>query len=112
LLDKYWSILQHIPEVALRPTLDGLKLTEGTPYKIEDLIEAIVQRRKGENLPDGPDALKSQEYDALLHPSPERSPRDEFVCVPAQLIPTQVAEWLDRVMLVKRLREVRALRAF
>lgn len=112
LLDRHWTILQHIPEDALRATIQGLKITEGTHYTVDDLITAIVQRRKGEGLPEGPDALKQQEYEALLHSAPERSRRDEFVCVPAPVIPAPVSDWVDRVMLVKRLREVRALLAF
>ncbi len=112
LLDRHWTILQHIPEEALRPTIEGLKLTEGTHYTVDDLINAIVQRRRGEGLPEGPEALKRQEYEALLHSTPEKSRRDEFVCVPAPVIPEPVSDWIDTVMLVKRLREVRALLAF
>lgn len=112
LLDRHWTILQHIPEEALRPTIEGLKLTEGTHYTVDDLISAIVQRRRGEGLPEGPEALKRQEYEALLHSTPEKSRRDEFVCVPALVIPEPVSDWIDAVMLVKRLREVRALLAF
>jgi hypothetical protein len=112
LLDRYWTILQHIPEEALRPTIEGLKLTEGTHYTVDDLFSAIVQRRRGEGLPEGPEALKRQEYEALQHSTPERSRRDEFVCVPAPIIPEPVSDWIDMVMVVKRLREVRALLAF
>jgi hypothetical protein len=112
LLDRHWSMLQHIPEIALRPTLEGMRLTEGTPYTVDDLIKAIQQRLKGEGLPEGADELKRQEYEALLIGRSERSRVDQFVCTPAPVIASQVADWFDRVMLVKRLREVRALLAF
>jgi hypothetical protein len=89
-------------------------LAKGTPYTVGDLVLAVQQRRTG----DGsggvtqPDALRWQEYEALVRGKAETGPDQEFVCVSAEGGNDLAAEWFDRVMLVKRLREVRALHSF
>ena len=69
LLNKHWSVLQHVPDGALHATLAGMGITVGTPYSVEDLVLAIRQRREGadgqEPWPD--DRLRRQEYEALVH---------------------------------------------
>jgi hypothetical protein len=108
-LSKYWVVLRHVPEDSLHSTIKGLGVSNGTPYTVEDLVTIVMQRRRGGDLPDTAEALRIQEYEALNKGQEERTRRDEFVCVPATGMGSQ---WFERVMLVKRLREVRALQAF
>ncbi len=113
-LNRYWSALQYAPVDALRQIISGMGIAKGTPYTVDDLVVAIEQRRAGEQ-PDSsvqPDALRWQEYEALLKGKAEIGADQEFVCVPAEIGNDLAAQWFDRVMLVKRLREVRALQSF
>jgi len=114
-LNKHWEMLRHLrDETGLRDIIEGLKLAAGTIYSVQDLMNAIAQRRADETAPDDEVtvALKRDEYLALLNGRPEESKNQQFVCVPAEEIPHEVAELIDRVMLVKKLREVRVLESF
>jgi hypothetical protein len=114
LLNKYWHVLQHVPEESLRSTLTGMHiLPQDSPYNIDDLILAVSQRRRAgaDDLDRGVD-LRVQEFEALVRGKKEVSRDQDFVCEPAVSIPGAVAGWIETVMLVKRLREVRALETF
>jgi hypothetical protein len=114
IINEKWDTLQYIPEDALAPTLAGMKLAKGTHYSTEDLVRAIQQRKHGE-IGLGPamteEAIRTQEYEALISGKEELSADQDFVCVPAAG-GAEVEDWFDQVMLVKRLREVRVLTAF
>jgi hypothetical protein len=114
LLNRYWSALQHAPDDALSQIIGGMGIAKGTPYSVEDLVLAIQQRRTGEGSGAGaqPDGLRCQEHEALVKGKAETGPDQEFVCVSAEGGNDVAAEWFERVMLVKRLREVRALHSF
>ena len=75
------------------------------------MILAIKQRRDGEadhgEAGDAP--LKVQEYEAIVRGKEEGPHGGDFVCVPAASIDPTLRPWVDKVMVVKRLREVRAL---
>jgi hypothetical protein len=77
-------------------------------------VNAVNRRRANESADDEElaDAFKRDEYLALLNGSAERSRSQEFVCVPSQEVPGALSGVIDRVMLVKKLREVRALESF
>lgn len=115
-LNKHWEMLRHLhDEVALTGMLEGMKLAAGTVYSTADLVNAIGQRRADDEA--GRDdevtaALKRDEYLALLNGQPEQSKDQQFVCVPVDSRPASVSKLIDRVMVVKKLREVRALESF
>jgi|SRR5580704_9888064 hypothetical protein len=111
-LSKYWVVLRHVPDDSLYSTIQGLGVSAGTPYTVEDLVNIVRQRRLGSELPDNAEALRIQEYEALTRGQPERTRRDEFVCVPATGLGSTTSQWFGCVMQVKRLREVRALHSF
>lgn len=114
-LNKHWEILRHLrDDEALRSVLESMKLAVGTDYSTDDLVAAVVQRRAGETADDDDMArsLKRDEYLALLNGSLERSLDQQFVCVAAPEVPESLRRMIDRVMLVKKLREVRALESF
>ena len=113
ILNRYWSALQYSPDDALSQIIGGMGIAKGTPYAVEDLVLAVQQRRTGEGSAGAqPDALRWQEYEALARGKAETGPDQEFVCVSAEGGNELAAEWFERVMLVKRLREVRALHSF
>jgi len=115
-LNKHWEMLRHLrDEVALKAVLDGMNLAAGTVYTTDDLVAAIAQRRADEDAGEEEavtPALKRDEYLALVNGRPEVSKDQQFVCVAVEEIPEAVAAFVDRVMVVKKLREVRALESF
>jgi hypothetical protein len=106
--------LKHIPDAALRPTIEGMGLVRGTSYSVDDLVLAVTQRKAGEDAPEGETTsrLKEQEYEALIRGKDEVTRTQDFVCVPAPDVERPAADWFQQVMLVTRLREVRVLQAF
>ena len=113
-LNKGWEILRHMPEEALAPTIEGMQLAEGTPYSVSDLVNAVLQRRRGESDTDAPTdtGLRRDEYQALVNGRPEETRDQDFVCTPADDPTAGITRWFSDVMVVKRLREVRALQSF
>ena len=112
LLNRYWSALEHAPDDALVPILTGMGIARGTPYSVDDLVLAVQQRR-GENTgEDRTTDIRWQEYEALTKGKAEADIDQEFVCIPSEGGNDLAASWFDRVMVVKRLREVRALQSF
>jgi len=110
-LNQHWHILKVMPITALEPTILGLGLSDDR-FSPKDLVEAVVRRREAPG--DGSDdeaGLREGEYQALELGQPERSSTQQFVCVPGTLGPTG-SRYFDKAMLVKRLREVRALTGF
>jgi hypothetical protein len=59
-----------------------------------------------------PEVLRFEEYEALLRGLGETSSLDEFVCLDVGELPAAVSPWFAKASAAKRLREVRALRAF
>lgn len=112
-IDRGWHILRHVPKEGLAGTLTGMGLAAASGYSIEDLVLAVLQRQSGDSS-GGDDrlSLKEQEYEALCKGKPDNSRTQDFVCVEATGDYGDFEQWFDKVMLAKRLREVRALAAF
>jgi hypothetical protein len=112
-LNKHWEMLVHIPDDQLHPLLTGMQLGQGTPYTTQDLVIAVQQRRAGQTQsPESEETFRLDEYQALLKGRPEDSKDQDFVCVPGETMPDGIVGLIERVMLVKRLREVRVLETF
>lgn len=114
LLNAYWEVLKAVPEDALLATLTAMKIAEGTEYSAQDLVKAVAQRKsdlRDEAPEESETAFREQEYQALRSGRPEVGPDQDFVCE-AVAQSDDLAPWLAQVMVVKRLREVRALEAF
>jgi hypothetical protein len=115
IVNRYWRVLGVLADQEreiLRMTIDGMDLVEGTDYTVDDLVEAVLQRKERESGSDDDEPLKLQEFQALIRGKAERSRSSDFVCIPAELGDDVAAAWFDQVMLVKRLREVRVLEQF
>jgi len=116
-INLYWRVLKSVPDDALLPTIEGMGLAEGTPYETEDLVMAVKRRIGGELTEDDSSvetdqSLRQSEYEALTEGRREDSKDQDFVCIPASGVASEIIPWIDQVMLVKRLREVRALVSF
>ena len=97
----------------LEHTIRGVHLPGlGTDFGVDDVIGAGLARLRFEGgLPD--QDLKNEEHEALMRGN---SSSGDFVCVPLDESRVQstglTRTWFERVMLVKRLREVRVLTGF
>ncbi|MQY04605.1 DUF1998 domain-containing protein [Actinomadura macrotermitis] len=120
LLNKHMNqITKHRDdERSLRVVIETF--IDGTEFTVEQVLSALEARDKlaEESLDDdakldASSRLRAKEYKELEAGVSAEHLEDEFECEPAPLDPSapRPAE-LDKVMLVKRLREVRALRAF
>ena len=113
-IDRYWQVLRAVPDGALDDTIRGLRIAEAGGYTVADLVKA-VQSRKAGLAPErsiSNESLKFAEYEALNKGMEERSADQDFVCLPAGRLPMPLSDYIDAVSVVKRLREVRVLRAF
>jgi hypothetical protein len=110
LLDRHWSVLEAVPEDALRKTLGGMRLP-AHGYSVDDLTEAVLRRRQESTETDDEDDLRPGEYKALVAGRAESSQKQDFVCEPADVSP-QLGSWISQVSRVSRLREVRAISGF
>lgn len=115
-INKHWVFLKHVPDTGLIQTIRGSGIADGTSYSVEDLVLAVKQRKARETENVDPTvssvSLREEEYQALVMGKAETSRDQDFVCIPAADIDPDVAVWFDKVMLVKRLREVRVLEKF
>lgn len=113
-LNRYWEAVRHVPDEALRSVLAGMGLDQISGYGLDELIDAVRERKDAEDPAKelDPAVIKEQEYVALTRGKPQRSAKQDFVCVPAADVTPAVAEVFRSVMVVKRLREVRVLASF
>jgi hypothetical protein len=94
---------------------------EGTGFNVDQVLGALEERKKlaGEE-PEDEDVkldassrLRHKEYEQLFNGTSEVTRDDDFECEAAPADPSApTPEGLNKVMLVKRLREVRALQSF
>lgn len=114
LLDRTWTLLRNVPDDALEQTIKNARLAEKGPYSVEDLVAAVRLRREGEAATEETtqEMLRFEEYEALRRGAPEDSGQDQFVCRDVGELPRTISTWFSKVSEVRRLREVRALRAF
>lgn len=113
-LNKFWPMLKHLPDDAASGAIADMGLPQKSGFRLTDFSEAIRQRKLSDEGADTDidQSARLQELEALLKGRPEDASRPDFVCVPASRIGKVSSNWIDRVMLVKRLREVRALTGF
>lgn len=115
-LNRYWTVFRSVPDFALEETIAGTGIASDSGYSPGELVEAARERRRreeeGTTLTDPVTELRREEYRALVRGKEETSSDQDFVCIPAASIAPSVAQWIDHVARVKRLREVRVLEAF
>lgn len=113
-LNRHWEVIRHVPAEAVPGVLTGMGLDRESGYTIEELAQAVRERREAEDDSTEIDAavIKDQEYTALTRGRIQRSAKQDFVCLPAPDLTEWVAGVFSSVMVVKRLREVRVLSSF
>lgn len=112
LVERNWRSLKKAPN--LQERLEELDLTNHRRYSVEEIIQAVLNRRQDEaGISDGSEpTLKMEEYGALIRTTEEKPGRQDFACVPWEDREVAAEQGIDQIMRVKRLREVRVLQGF
>jgi len=111
-ISQRWDTLHAIPDSALEQTLKGMAAAVALNVEVRDILAAI-RRRKDHLMDESRPSREKLRYDearALRQGSTETQPGD-FECVPED-VHEVLQPLVNRVMLVKRVKEVRALRGF
>lgn len=113
LLDRHWDIFRALSPAVLGPTIESIGLTGGTGFTTDDLVEAVHERKRRQEGAEGPtseEAIRHDEYRALTA-GQEDKPGSQFAAHEVEP-PESLRATIAKVMLVTRLREVRALQGF
>lgn len=111
LIEERWLVLQHIAEkafVAPARAMGNLKGLES--YADNEVWVAIEAHRAGSNVDEHGADLKTPEWEIFVAADPARNNRD-FLLRPVAA-PKGFEAYFEKVVMVERLREVRALTAF
>ena len=112
-LDKHWDILRAFSGSALVTAIETVKLAAGTAFTTEDLVEAVKERKRrqeGETGPTSDEEVRHDEYRAL-QAGQKDAPGSQFAAHETP-VAVSISQFISKVMLVSRLREVRALQGF
>ncbi|WP_370181636.1 DrmB family protein [Rhodococcus wratislaviensis] len=111
LVDKHWILLEDLDPVPPKVLEKVAKLSNGK-YSTAD-IAAEIERRRGAEADDdvSEDALRRDEFSALMAGRQDIGIEADFVCLPMPRDPS-LPELVTDVRKVTRLREVRALYGF
>jgi hypothetical protein len=113
LLDRHWDIFRALPGAALGPAIEAVGLTAGTNFTTADLVEAVQERKRRQEGAEGPtseEEIRRDEYRAL-NVGQEDTVGSQFAAHEVVRTPA-LSDLISKVMLVTRLREVRALQGF
>ncbi len=111
-LQQYDAELEFIPEAAFQGYFQQKLDQTGEDFRLEDVIQAAIKRKEKDpdDKPDKNIDLRQGEYEALCNPGP-MDPRDEFAAE-VGIVPSAYKNLISKIVLVHRLREVRALTGF
>jgi len=114
LLERYWLMLKSVKDPdMLKNILTGMGAAlTAHGYDVDELVRAVLARQAEEAGEVPADTkTKSQEYEALLAGRAESDQNQQFVAEPFDP-PAALAPFIEQVVAVPRLREVRALVGF
>jgi Domain of unknown function (DUF1998) len=114
LIERYWLMLKSVTDPdMLKNILTGMGAAlTAHGYDVDELVRAVLARQAEEAGEVPADAkTKAQEYDALLAGRAESDQNQQFVAEPFDP-PADLAPFIEHVVAVPRLREVRALLGF
>ncbi|MFH5211496.1 DrmB family protein [Antrihabitans sp. NCIMB 15449] len=110
-VDKHWISLQD-PDAVTQRLLENIAAASHGKFIVEQIVAEIERRRGAEEEDDvTEDALRRQEFGALLDGREEDGIESDFVCLPVELA-GDLPAIITNVRKVTRLREVRALYGF
>lgn len=115
-LDTWWNVLGNpgTPEHILRQLVPTLDLPRTLGLTLDDVMALIMQRRAfahGGDEAFTEEKLRYDEVQAIRRGTTEYDPDSEFMATPAPLSDT-LQPYFSDVVLLERLREVRAIRGF
>jgi hypothetical protein len=113
LLDRHWDILRALPPAALESAIEAIGLTAGTNFTTSDLVDAVRERKRRQEGAEDPTSeaeIRRDEYRALNFGQGDTL-GSQFAASEATRSPS-LSDVISKVMLVTRLREVRALQGF
>jgi hypothetical protein len=115
IVSKHWGLLKHLADDQLEGVLTGLlgdrASAGGAAFSVSEIAAAVRQRRNDETVTQEEDTLREQEFDALIRGREETVAGQDFTCVVGE-VSQSVSPYIDRIRLVTRLREVRAMTGF
>lgn len=114
LLERYWLMLKSVKDPDMLTNIltgmGGALTAHG--YDVDELVRAVLARQAEEAGEIAADTkTKSQEYDALLAGRVESNQNQQFVAEPFDPPPV-LSPFVEQIVAVPRLREVRALVGF
>jgi hypothetical protein len=113
LLDRHWDILRALPPAALESAIEAIGLTAGTNFTTSDLVDAVRERKRRQEGAEDPTSeaeIRRDEYRALNFGQGDTL-GSQFAASEATRSPS-LSDGISKLMLVTRLREVRALQGF
>ncbi len=109
-LREYDDEIRLLPEDTL-PDYFAAKLEKtGEKFRVEDLVSEALKRKNPDDMEPSLADLRQAEYEALCNPGTMNA-RGDFAAA-AEEVPALYLEQISRLVLVHRLREVRALTGF
>lgn len=111
LVEERWIVLQHITEKSFLGPARAMGNLKGLENYPDDELWATIQAHRSGSAADEKSAdLKTPEWEVLVAADPARNSKD-FLLRPV-VAPKGFEAYFEKVVLVERLREVRALTAF
>jgi hypothetical protein len=112
-LDPKWTTLRSVPDSALKPTIEGMNLPAQLGLLADEIVQAVKDRKHGDSQENefSEKEIRKREFQALLRPQKNLSSGDDFV-TRSGVLHSSLEPYFSRVVLVDRLREVRALVGF
>lgn len=113
-LNPHWSIFRAMPDIALPITVQALNLPAQLGMNVDDIVEAIRQRKDQEKISEDQlteKQLRYHECRAIRQVSGDEEFLSDFKTVEAD-VPENLKGLVSKVTLVERLREVRVLIGF
>lgn len=114
LIDKHWSFLNQSDKSVLGVLLTTLQnngqLTDLMEYSVDEIWDEVDKKKNGEEAEEERRDMKEPEWDVFSNPDPEKNTADFELM---KVYPPEGYEgYFEKVVLVKRLREVTALMGF
>lgn len=113
LVEQKWATLQMVQDtqyIAFARQFSPAAFADFVGYSDAEIWQAIEQKRNQHGIQDDPIDLKRREWDQFAHPA-TYTPSNDFR-LREVAVPSGLEQQISRVVLVERLREVRALIGF
>jgi len=113
-INRFWGMLRHIHDPAqIRAMLEGMGGSAVLGASVDEVVHAILARKQEEEGAISGDEthFRRQEHDAVRVGRAETGQDDQFVARRGE-VPLELDAYVDEIVMVDRLREVRVLDGF